>query len=317
MDDLEFKIAFPKISVVVLTYNRPCILEQLLNDLVKIEYELLEIILVDNNSVPGLENLLIKFPAVQYIKLNANKGAVARNYGIKKARGEIIITIDDDIFGINDVTLYKLIELFSSNVVGAICFKVVDSVNKNVCNWCHHRVIEDWADKSFETYEISEGAVAFRNIAFQQTGGYPQSFFISHEGIDVSCRLLNNGYCIKYSPEIVVTHCHAESGRTSWRRYYYDTRNSIWVYVRNFPWLWMGRKLFFPLFVMFVYSLRDGFCKYWFKGVVDGISGVKKELEFRVVIAECTKKKMKQIDKHKAGFFFMLKKRLFSKDVSI
>src|SRR5690606_20187344 len=110
-----------------------------------------------------------------------------------------------------------------------ICFKVIDEKDGAITNWCHHCDPNLFSNKSFETYEISEGAVAFRRDTFNQVGFYTKEFFISHEGLDLAIRILKSGKSIIYCPEIEVVHAHAAEGRKNWRRYYYDTRNLIWL----------------------------------------------------------------------------------------
>src|SRR5690606_9987181 len=112
--------------------------------------------------------------------------------------------------------------------ISAICFKVIDEESGEITNWSHHSDPDIFSDKTFDTYEISEGAVAFRRKIFEEVGLYPIEFFISHEGPDLAFRILNSNHRIIYFPGVDVVHAHAVEGRANWRRYYYDTRNSIW-----------------------------------------------------------------------------------------
>ena len=81
-----------------------------------------------------------------------------------------------------------------------------------------------------------------------------------------------------YSPLVTVGHFRASEGRTPWRNYYYDTRNQFWLAGRNFP---VGYSMIYltrGLFAMFLYSLRDGYLRYWFRGVGAGVLGLKNAL---------------------------------------
>ncbi len=302
-----------KISILILTCDRPDILLENLKSLSNISYSPLEIIVVDNGSTPPDDHVL---KTTQYIKLDKNYGAVGRNYGIRVATGDIIITIDDDVIGIDDDSIWAILELFQDETVGAVCFKVVDPAG-NICNWCHHYKVEDFHDRVFVTDEISEGAVAFKKSVLNTVGLYPESFFISHEGRDLACRIINFGYSILYSPAIVVTHFHEQAARPSWRRYYYDTRNLIWVYVHNYPWLWGSPKVFVGLGAMLVYALRDGFFMYWIKGVIDGIRGIPKELPFRQALSRSALVRLEEIGKNHPGFMYMVKRRISQRNVAI
>jgi len=307
-----------KISIVVLSYKRPELLSGLIRSLSNIKYEPLEIIVVDNASGIEVENVLASFREfVKPIILEENIGAVARNVGMRSATGEIIITIDDDIVGLDDYSINLILEYFRSERMGCLCFKVIDPIEGKVINWCHHYPVEKFSDNEFLTNEITEGAAAFRRETLTKSGLYPESFFISHEGPDLACRILDLGYDIFYTPFVEVRHYHSFLGRTSWRRYYYDTRNIIWLAIRNYP-FWFGVKVVvLGVGGMFVYSVRDGYLKFWLKGVVDALKGINAALLDRKKISSETLHTIKKIEKNKPPFIQLVKKRLFQKGVKI
>lgn len=305
------------ISLVILTYNRPDALEAQLQILQHIQYEPFEVLVVDNCSDPPADSILARFPFAKGIRNTSNLGAVARNIGIRKASGDIVITLDDDVMGIDDSAIGHLIKQFEDPHLGALCFKVIDPQNKKVTNWCHHCKPEQYADQEFLTIEITEGAVAFRRDALAKSGLYPDSFFISHEGPDLAWRLVNAGYLVKFSPDIVVRHSHSPAGRTSWRRYYYDTRNLVWLALRNFPLVYGVRRTVIGLTAMFVYSLRDGYLRYWGKGIIDGIRGAPEAIRSRTPPSKNTRRLVKAIEANRPSFLYLAKKRLFSRTVRI
>ncbi len=307
-----------EISIVILTYNRLSLLRELLRSLSRIKYQPLEIIVVDNRSEEPVGNIIKKeFPNIALLEMTENIGVAARNRGISHASGDIIITLDDDVIGINDDSIANLIEVFADSTIGAVCFKVISSQSNRVTNWCHHYSADDFADKMFLTNEITEGAVAFRKSTLEQSGLYPESFFISHEGPDLAYRIMNKGYHVVYTPKVTVRHYHSKIARKNWRRYYFDTRNLLWLAVRNYPFFFGLKFVFIGLSAMFVYSLRDGFVKYWAKGLIDGVYGLKTAYRERTPPAKRTIEILKKIEKNRPDFFIMLKKRLFQKEISI
>lgn len=306
-----------KLSIVILTYNRGELIQNLLRSLSQIKYTPLEIIVVDNHSdVPVKSFISDKFPAVTVLEMEENIGVGGRNYGIAVATGDIIITLDDDILGVDDAAIKKMISLFLDPVIGAICFKVLDP-DGNISNWCHHYPAESFAEKTFITNEITEGAVCFRKETLELSGPYPDFFFISHEGPDLAYRIMNVGYNVIYSPEIIVTHYHSSIGRTNWRRYYYDTRNQFWLAARNYPLPYAVKSLSIGLTAMLIYSIRDGFFLYWLKGVAGGLIGLRRAYRGRSRPTERTLAIVKEIDRNRPGFISMVKKRLFQKQVRI
>lgn len=307
------------ISISILTYNRINYLKDLLLSLRRLRYSNLEIIVIDNCSQDDTQKIVTnEFSDVLYYRINKNIGVAARNIGISKSSGDIVITLDDDITGLNDIFISKLINIFTSNdSIGAVCFKVLDSVTGRICNWCHHYKKEEFCDREFLTDEISEGAVAFLRKAVVNAGLYPDYFFISHEGVDLSCRLLDAGYKTIYSPKIEVKHHTAKEGRKNWRRYYYDTRNQFFVSARNYPLLYALKYLVRGQLSMALYSARDGYFIYYLKGFLHGIQMLKKVLPERKQLSKETMEKLKLIELNRPNLFYMIKKRLYQNKVKI
>jgi GT2 family glycosyltransferase len=162
----------------------------------------------------------------------------------------------------------------------------------------------------FLTYEITEGAVAFRKRALEEAGYYPDGFFLSHEGPDLAFRIINTGYDVVYNPAVSVIHCHSESGRRKWYNYYYDTRNQFGVATRNFPVGYSIRFLIRGIPSMLLYSIRDGYVMYWIRGVLDGLAGMRRWTEQRKVLSGRTMYKIRTIDARRPSLSYMLKRRL-------
>lgn len=308
-----------KVSIAILTYNRSSLLIKLIRELLSLTYRPLEIIVVDNHSADGTEKLMkTAFSDVIYIRTDTNLGATARNIGMQRASGEIIITLDDDLRGLTDGDIIKIVKIFKSRRrLGALNFKVLDHKTHQICNWVHHLLPGKYGNQEFITYEITEGAVAFRKSALERTGYYPENFFLSHEGPDLAMRLLDNGFEVIYSPNIEVIHCHSQLGRKSWTNYYYDNRNMLWLAARNLPVSYTIIYLSRGLVSMLVYSLRDGFFYFWIKGLVDGMKGMNEALAQRKVIKKSTLRLIRSIDKKRPNLIYLIKVRFGKKGIRL
>ncbi len=272
-------------SIVVLTFNRNASLALLLRELMPMCNELsraapavrrkIEVIVVDNASSEPAEAVTRLHPGINVIRSPTNLGAAGRNLGFSAARGEVIICLDDDIAGLRDTAFENLDVKFADSEIAAVNFKVLEKGSLRLVNWVHHREAEKYHDKSFDTYEITEGAVAFRKTVLDRVGGYAESFFLSHEGPDLAFRIMNAGYRVIYTPDIEVVHSFAQEGRTSWRNYYYDTRNTLWLAARNLPTTYGVTTASRQLLAMLFYSVRDGYLRWWLKGVWDGLKGLR------------------------------------------
>lgn len=307
-----------KTTICILTFNRAKYLNDLLASLSCIKKNEVEILVIDNNSTDNTSEIIRQYQFANYYKTDKNIGVAARNIGIKRATGDIIITIDDDIIGLNDEYLTKIADRFiADDNLGALNFKVIEHNTGNICNWIHHCKSEEFENKDFPTYEITEGAVAYRREIFEKVGYYAEDFFLSHEGLDLAIRIIDSGFAVEYSGEICLIHCHAESGRKPWYRYYYDTRNQFWVAARSFPLKYSIIYLSRGLLSTMIYSIRDFQTKFWMKGVFDGIIGIKNSLKSRKRISDSTLKLIKIIDQNRPPFSYMLQKRLFRKEMRL
>ena len=248
-----------KVSIIVLTYNRKDRIQRQVKELLSLSYGRLEIVVVDNCSDFLVSEILPEDKRLFCVRNEENLGAVGRNEGIKAASGKILVTLDDDVYGLTDADIGHILDCFSDKAIGAVNFKVLEEGTGRLINWCHPRDSDIYSECQFVTYEISEGAVAFRSRALSDVGLYPYEFFISHEGLDLSLRLINAGWKVIYSPKIEVIHGYELLSRSNWRRYYYDTRNLLWVAVRNMPFVYGVKKVSVGLTAMLIYSIRDGF----------------------------------------------------------
>jgi len=305
------------VSVVVLTYSRPDEIRNNVSQLLALTYTPLDIVVVDNASETAVETLLPADPRLSVLRMQENKGVAGRNHGIKAASGDIVITVDDDVTGLTDTSIAEIVSALSEADVAAVNFRVIDEETGEQINWCHHRRLEEYADRRFDTYEISEGAVAFRREVVIDAGLYPEFYFISHEGPDLALRIMDLGFRVIYNPAITVRHSHSEIARVSWRRYYYDTRNQIWLVVRLLPALTAVRKLVTGLGAMSIYSLRDGYFRYWLKGIYHAIRGLPGVYRQRKRISACTLERYREIERYNPGIIYMLGRRLFRRKVGI
>ena len=166
------------------------------------------------------------------------------------------------------------------------------------------------ANGRFATYEITEGAVAFRKEAVRKAGYYHDAFFISHEGPDLAFRLMNADYAVEYDGSVVVRHKHEQTGRRKWGFYYYDMRNAFWLAARNMP-VWNAmRYLLLSIGAMFVYAVRGGHVHWWLKGVWDGCRGLPAAWRTRQAWTPQTRALVREIDRHRPPFWQIAWRRL-------
>jgi GT2 family glycosyltransferase len=264
------------VTISILTYKRHQHLRRALASARPYADQVAEIIVIDNAAEPELKSLLAaEYPNVRYIAAPLNGGCEGRNIGLRAAGTPIVITLDDDVELSSSNCVEEVEAAFSRDPRLACLNFTVTGVDGKVLerDWCHPRPISH-ASREFETYFILEGASAHSREKVLSVGGYPAEFFLGHEGMDLSYRLIGSGYRVVHTPRVSTTHHAAIEHRPDWRVYYYYTRNGIWVAYRSFPPLMAITRVLAYLATMGFFSLRAMQVAAYLRGCVDGMRGL-------------------------------------------
>lgn len=86
-------------SIIVPSYKAQRTIQRCLNGLLEQNTNFTyEIILVDSSPGPEVDEIAAKFPTILFVKLKKQTYAgIARNIGVERARGDLLIFVDDDI----------------------------------------------------------------------------------------------------------------------------------------------------------------------------------------------------------------------------
>ncbi|MGB8412001.1 MAG: glycosyltransferase [Candidatus Binatus sp.] len=266
------------VTISILTYKRHQHLRRALASALPYADQVAEIIVVDNAAEPELKSLLAaEYPNVRYIAAPSNAGCEGRNIGLRAAGTPIVITIDDDVEFSSPNCIAEVEAAFSRDPQLACLNFTVTGVDGKVLerDWCHPRPISH-AAREFETHFILEGASALSREKVLSVGGYPAEFFLGHEGVDLSYRLIGAGYRVVHTPLVSTTHYAASEHRPDWRVYYYYTRNGIWVAYRSFPPVMAISRVLAYLATMGFFSLRANQIPAYLRGCVDGMRGLSR-----------------------------------------
>jgi GT2 family glycosyltransferase len=214
------KPAVVETSTVIITYRRDDALSETLSRLAEVlsGSQGHEVVLVDNNA-DGLDRsgMLDAFPHARYVASSANLGvAGGRNLGVSNASGRILVFIDDDALicggaGFHDEVAQRFDDDAS---LGAVAFRshMREEGASDPIEFPHTDKSLS-RDVAFETFRFIGVGHAIRAEAMQAAGPYYASFFYGMEEFELSFRLMDLGWSIRYEPRFSVLHMKLPSGR--------------------------------------------------------------------------------------------------------
>ena len=202
-------IKFPKVSVVVPTYNRAKILPRALDSVVAQTFTNFELIVVDDHSSDTTHRVVAKYAddaRVRALRHDRNRGqSCALNTGISAARGEYIAFLDDD----DEWVPSKL----------ALQVEVLDAASSKVA------LVYGWRQDIDERYQsrrtvrqtlrgdifeqmlaletpVPPSAWLVRTPVARAIGGFDENVLAND--VDFACRLSQQGWHFDYVPNVVL-----------------------------------------------------------------------------------------------------------------
>ena len=199
---------FPKVSVIVCSYNGGQTLEACLRSLKKLNYPDYEVVLVDDGSKDNTREIVSHHPWVKTIH-QPNMGlSVARNVGAAHASGEILAYTDSDCMADPDWLYYLVGTLLSGDYAGV----GGPNISPPAQNWHQACVAAAPGGPSHVllTDVVAEHIpgcnMAFHRWAFDKVGGFDPEYRKAGDDVDFCWRLQQEGQVIAFSPSAIVWH---------------------------------------------------------------------------------------------------------------
>jgi len=185
----------PKVSVVIPCYNHAIYLSEAVASVMAQTYDNWECLIINDGSPDHTETigkqLANSDPRIHY-HYKPNGGlSNARNFGIEKAKGEFILTLDaDDTF--EPVFLQEAVAILEDN-------KTVGIVTCNGYRHQNQKIINSFTSigGGLENYLFQNAALAsslFRKLAWEQVNGYDETMNKGYEDWDFFLRVSANNW---------------------------------------------------------------------------------------------------------------------------
>jgi len=199
---------YPKVSVIVCSYNGGKTLDRCLESLKLLDYPDYEVILVDDGSKDNTPEIAAKHPWIVTIR-QENKGlSFARNVGGYAATGEVIAYTDSDCMADPDWLYFLVGTLISGDYAGV----GGPNISPPAENWIQACVSAAPGGPSHVllTDVVAEHIpgcnMAFFKWAFEKVGGFDPEYRKAGDDVDFCWRLQQEGQIIAFSPSAIVWH---------------------------------------------------------------------------------------------------------------
>jgi len=199
---------YPRVSVVVCSYNAERTMEACLASLETLDYPDYEVIVVNDGSTDRTLEIAERFPFCRIIS-QPNKGlSVARNVGAEASTGEIVAYTDSDCVADSDWLTYLVAKMETSNLAacGGPNFPppedslVPAAVAVSPGGPTHVLISDEVAE------HIAGCNMAFRRDALLALGGFDPVYRAAGDDVDICWRFQDAGYTIGFSPAAIVWH---------------------------------------------------------------------------------------------------------------
>jgi len=213
------------IAIGILSYKRTDLLVSTLKDICKTS-ENIELIILNNNDDFCIQEDILNVIShknninLKYIYDNYNYGVgKGRRKLIEECTSDYIIMLDDDVSIPNvNVLIQEVKKTFSSDdLIKGIAFNIKEfQTGLNNRYEIPHKNKNIDLTVEFNTYLMIGAGHALDVDAVKEAGNYPNDLGLyGFEEIDLSLKLINCGYHLRYNPNLVIMHKKSPDGRFS------------------------------------------------------------------------------------------------------
>jgi GT2 family glycosyltransferase len=211
--------SWPRISVVVCTYNGSRTIRDCLEGLARLDYPNFEVIVVDDGSTDGTSDI-VGGCDVRLIRTENRGLSSARNTGMYAATGDIIAYLDDDARP-DAHWLQYLATTFAATTHAGVGGPNIPPPHDGPIAECVanapggpvHVLLSDR-----EAEHIPGCNMAFRKERLEAIGGFDPQFRVAGDDVDVCWRLQQCGWTLGFHPAAVVWHHRRNSVRAYWKQ---------------------------------------------------------------------------------------------------
>jgi GT2 family glycosyltransferase len=280
-----------RITIVVLTYNRCDEVCRTLQHLLALP-EGCPVIVIDNGSADGTASTVrARFPSVNVVSLDDNRGAAGRNVGIERAGTPYVALCDDDTWWAPGA-LSRAADLLDAHprlalVTGRVLVGK-EAREDPTCAVMAATPLTSMRCPGFPVLGFLAGAVVLRRASFLAVGGFHPRFFLGGEERLVAVDLTARGEDLAYVPDVVAHHDPSPRRNAPGRRRLL-ARNALWFAVLRRPWPVVAGELW----RLTAAAIRDGDAR---RGLVQAVAGLRWTWRERVPLPPAVERRIRAVE---------------------
>lgn len=258
----------PLVSIIITNWNGKRWLPVCLEAVRDQTFTDFEVIFVDDDSSDESADWVEEqFPEVRVIRQTPHLGfAGANNVGIRAAKGEVIVTLNNDTKA-EPTWLQELVVGLNAPDVGMVATQMLIWDKPELLDSAGIEV--DWAgfgwnrgagkaavtfNRQQEVFGPCAGAALYRRSMLEDIGLFDEDFYAYYEDVDLAWRAQRAGWRCIYVPTARVFHYQSGTARLFHsRKIFLLSRNRIWTIVKNVD----RRDLWWSLPVILAYDFAS------------------------------------------------------------
>lgn len=228
----------PSLAIVIVTRNRCDSLARTLRRLHTLEADY-PIVVVDNASDDATRTIVReRFPEVGLLPLEHNRGAVARDLGVRAVQTPYVAFADDDSW-YEPGSLRRAVNLFHEHPrLGLLMSRILVGPRERLDPMCdlmsRTPLPRDPRAPGFPILGFVACGALVRRSAYLAAGGFDPHFGTGGEESILAITLAQDGWALSYVPQIV-SHHYPSQKREMDARYVAGERNRFWT-------IWLRRR---------------------------------------------------------------------------
>ena len=223
------------ISVIIPVYNGERTIGKCLESVTNQTKEPGEIIVVDDGSTDNTRGIVKEFKEAILLVQEHKGPAVARNFGARKAKGEILLFTDSDCVPERNWTSEMAKPFRNKNIAGVQ--GIYGTMQRELMARFSQLEIEDRYErmKSFGNIDfIGSYSAGYRKPVFLESGGFDESFpAASGEDPELSFKLAEMGHKMVLNPRAMVYHEHPNTFGKYLKQKFYRAYWRILLYKKH------------------------------------------------------------------------------------